>query len=372
MLNASRANEHRLCVAPLRCRHAAALLHCTAIKTKLRMAVIVTGVAGFLGMHVAGGLLAQGESVLGVDCLSPYYDIALKRARIDRLRAYSRFRFEAVDLVQPDTLSTLLREAPVACIIHLAAQPGVRYSIDHPEAYIRNNVVAFGNVLEACRHARVQHLIYASSSSVYGANVVTPFSERHAVDHPVSLYAATKKANELMAHSYSHLHGLPTTGLRFFTVYGPWGRPDMAPWLFTEAMLAGKPIRIFNHGQSLRDFTYVEDVARAVVALIDKPPARDTTFDHARPRPDRSDAPYRILNIGNERPVPLLEFIETLERTLGVKAIKQFEPAQPGDMVATSADVSALRELTGFAPDTPIDVGLRHWVDWYRSYRGSA
>lgn len=336
------------------------------------MPILVTGAAGFIGHHVCAAVCSQGHAILGVDMLSPYYDPALKKRRLSTLADHygSRFAFALHELGDAAAVRKLVSAHDIRVVIHLAAQPGVRYSIDHPEAYIRNNLVAFGNVLEACRQARVEHLIYASSSSVYGANVVTPFSERHAVDHPVSLYAATKKANELMAHSYSHLYGLPTTGLRFFTVYGPWGRPDMAPWLFTEAMLTGQPIRIFNHGRSLRDFTYVDDVARAVVALIDKPPARDRTYDHAHPRPDRSDAPYRILNIGNERPVPLLEFIDTLERTLGVTAIKQFEPAQPGDMVATAADVSALRELIGFAPDTPIEVGLQHWVDWYRGYHG--
>ncbi len=338
-----------------------------------RMTVLVTGVAGFCGYHIARALSEAGAAVVGVDVLSGYYSPLLKRRRVDELARHANVSFVQLDLAEADSpLRKIVTDSRVRTVIHLAAQPGVRYSIDHPEAYIQNNLVAFGNVLEACRQAQVEHLIYASSSSVYGANVVTPFSEQDAVDHPVSLYAATKKANELMAHSYSHLYGLPTTGLRFFTVYGPWGRPDMAPWLFTEAMLTGKPIRIFNHGRSLRDFTFVDDVARAVVALIDKPPQCDPTYDHAHPRPDRSDAPYRILNIGNERPVPLLEFIDTLERTLGVTAIKQFEPAQPGDMVATAADVSALRELIGFAPDTPIEVGLRHWVDWYRSYHGLA
>ncbi|MFN3628897.1 MAG: NAD-dependent epimerase/dehydratase family protein [Casimicrobiaceae bacterium] len=336
------------------------------------MPILVTGAAGFIGRSVCVQLCSRGERVLGIDTVSDYGDPALKLARVRSVQAEfgDGFIFSKLDLVTAADLAGLLRQHDVRVVIHLAAQPGVRHSIEHPEACIQNNLVAFGNLLEACRHAQVEHLLYASSSSVYGANRVTPFSEQHVVDHPVSLYAATKKANELMAHSYSHIHGLPTTGLRFFTVYGPWGRPDMAPWLFTEAMLAGKPIRIFNHGQSLRDFTYIDDVARAVVALVDKPPARDPTFDQAHPRPDRSDAPYRILNIGNEQPVPLLEFVETLERTLGVTAIKHFEPAQPGDMVATAADVSALRALIGFAPATPLEVGLRHWVDWYRDYLG--
>ena len=338
------------------------------------MPILVTGAAGFIGSTVCAHLCARGEAVFGIDAVSSYGEPALKEARVSRIEAEfgDRFVFARLDLATFPDLAGFLRQQAITVMVHLAAQPGVRYSIEHPEAYIQNNLVAFGNVLEACRHARVEHLIYASSSSVYGANVLTPFSERHAVDHPVSLYAATKKANELMAHSYSHLYGLPTTGLRFFTVYGPWGRPDMAPWLFTEAMLAGRPIRIFNHGQSLRDFTFIDDVARAVVSLIDKPPARDPAYDHAHPRPDRSDAPWRILNIGNERPVPLLAFIETLERALGVTAVKQFEPAQPGDMVATAADVSALRDLIGFAPATPIEVGLKHWVDWYRNYHGLA
>lgn len=333
------------------------------------MPTLVTGAAGFCGMNISAALASRGDAVVGIDNFSAYYDVGLKKARVANLRQYGNFTFAELDLLDSTATRAFVAEHGIQRVVHLAAQPGVRRSITHPEDYIQNNLVVFANVLEACRHASVKHLVYASSSSVYGANTKTPFSEHDSVDHPVSLYAATKKANELLAHSYSHLFGLPTTGLRFFTVYGPWGRPDMAPWLFTEAILAGRPIRVFNHGQSLRDFTYVGDVAAVVAAVLEKPPSPSDLSD-ALDSPQRSSAPYRILNVGNERPVALLDFIATLEMALGVEANKQFEAAQPGDMVATAADVSCLRDTVGFAPGTPIADGLRHWVDWYRAYHG--
>jgi len=334
------------------------------------MTILVTGAAGFCGMHVSAALASCGGTVVGIDNFSPYYDVGLKKARVAHLKQHGNFTFAELDLLEATAIKEFMAEHGIQRVVHLAAQPGVRRSITHPEDYIQNNLVAFSNVLEACRDASVKHLVYASSSSVYGANTKTPFSEHDSVDHPVSLYAATKKANELLAHSYSHLYGLPTTGLRFFTVYGPWGRPDMAPWLFTEAILAGRPIRVFNNGQSLRDFTYVADVAAVVAAVLDKPPSPSDS-SAALDSPQSSTAPYRILNVGNERPVALLDFIATLESALGVEANMQFEPAQPGDMVATAADVSCLRDTVGFAPGTPIAEGLRHWVEWYRSYHGA-
>ncbi|MCZ2135341.1 MAG: NAD-dependent epimerase/dehydratase family protein [Burkholderiales bacterium] len=332
------------------------------------MSIIVTGAAGFCGFHVVRRLLDQGVEVVGVDVFSDYYDVALKRARIAALGDAPGFSLHEFDLSDAVALHALFASARPSRVIHLAAQPGVRHSIAHPEDYLQNNLVVFGNVLEACRRAEVAHLVYASSSSVYGGNVATPFSERDAVDHPLSLYAATKKANELMAHSYSHLFGLPTTGLRFFTVYGPWGRPDMAPWLFTEAILGGRPIKVFNQGQSIRDFTYADDVARVVAALIERPAAAHPQFDRAHPRPDSGAAPFRIFNVGNEQPVRLLDFITTLEHALGREALKQFLPAQPGDMDATQADVTSLRAYLGFAPNTTIAEGLDRWAHWYRHY----
>lgn len=334
------------------------------------MKVLVTGVAGFCGLHVARVLLGRGDEVVGLDNFSPYYDVALKRARLAQLEGAAGFTFAERDICDAAALRELFASARPDRVVHLAGQPGVRHSLTHPEDYIQVNLVGFANVLEACRHSGTQHLVYASSSSVYGANEKVPYCEHDNVDHPVSLYAATKKANELLAHSYSHLYGLPTTGLRYFTVYGPWGRPDMAPWLFTEAILAGRPIKVFNQGQMIRDFTFVEDIATATVRALDCVATPDPGFDRAAPQPGISSAPYRLYNVGNEKPVRLLDFIETLEQELGRKASKQFLPLQPGDLEVTRADVSSLRQQIGYAPATPIAVGLRRWADWYRHYHG--
>jgi UDP-glucuronate 4-epimerase len=318
--------------------------------------ILVTGAAGFIGMHTARALLERGAEVVGVDNLDPYYDVRLKEARLATLASQPRFRFERVDLAEADETRRLFDSHAFTGIVHLAAQAGVRHSLTHPEAYYRNNVVAFGHVLEAARKACVQHLVYASSSSVYGANHTLPFSEDQPVDHPVSLYAATKKSNELAAHVYSHLYGLPATGLRFFTVYGPWGRPDMAAMLFTDAILAGRPIKVFNHGRMRRDFTYIDDIVEGVVRVLERPPLPEAGVPHA------------VYNIGNHEAVALDEFIATLEGLLGRRAQKEYLPMQPGDVEATYASVDALRELTGFAPSTPLAVGLARFVEWYRAY----
>jgi UDP-glucuronate 4-epimerase len=318
--------------------------------------VLVTGAAGFIGMHVARALLDAGADVAGIDSFDPYYDVALKKARLDSLAGRPRFAFERLDLADQAACDALLARR-FDGVVHLAAQPGVRYSLVNPEAYVRNNLVAFGHVLEGCRHARVAHLVYASSSSVYGANHVLPFSEDQRVDHPVSLYAATKKANELMAHSYSHLYRLPTTGLRFFTVYGPWGRPDQAPMLFTKAILEGRPIDVFNAGRMQRDFTYVDDIVEGVVRVLAQPPAADA-----------GAAPYAIYNIGNHEAVELEAFIATLERLLGRAALRNDKPMQPGDVPATYAAIDRLQQAVGFAPHTPLAEGLARFVDWYRAY----
>jgi UDP-glucuronate 4-epimerase len=332
--------------------------------------ILLTGALGFCGFHVWSHLIARGHSVCGVDSVSAYYDPAMKRARLAALGGPAVAQFEQIDVTDAVAIRSVFSLNHISSVIHLAAQPGVRRSLTHPEDYVQANLVGFANVLEAARQAKVEHFVYASSSSVYGANVKAPFSERDSVDHPVSLYAATKKANELMAHAYSHLYDLPTTGLRFFTVYGAWGRPDMAPWLFTDAIMQGKPINVFNHGELSRDFTYVEDVAEAVVRLLDKPPARDHSYDFTNPRPDQSDAPYRVLNVGNEKPVQLLDFIRELESALGKKATLNFLPMQAGDVYRTEADVTELRQLIGYAPSTPIDVGLAKWAAWYKRYHG--
>jgi len=321
--------------------------------------VLVTGAAGFIGMHVARALLDAGATVTGVDNLDPYYDVALKEARVDTLRPERHFSFERADLAEASACASLFARRFDA-VVHLAAQPGVRYSLVNPQAYVRNNLVAFGHVLEGCRNAGVGHLVYASSSSVYGANHVLPFSEDQSVDHPVSLYAATKKANELMAHSYSHLYRLPTTGLRFFTVYGPWGRPDQAPMLFTKAILEGCAIDVFNGGRMQRDFTYVDDVAGGVVRILARPP-----------QPDGDRAPYAIYNIGNHEAVDLDAFIALLERLLGRATSRNERPMQPGDVRATYASIERLQRATGFAPHTPLDEGLSRFVDWYRDYYGA-
>ncbi|HTQ01604.1 MAG TPA: NAD-dependent epimerase/dehydratase family protein [Casimicrobiaceae bacterium] len=321
------------------------------------MHVLVTGVAGFIGMHTARVLLAQGARVTGVDNFDPYYDVALKEARLCALSGTPGFTFERLDLADTDATAQLFRERAFSHVVHLAAQPGVRHSLSHPMAYLRNNVTAFGNVLEGCRHARVAHLVYASSSSVYGANHDLPFSEDQRVDRPVSLYAATKCANELMAYSYSHLFALPATGLRFFTVYGPWGRPDQAPMLFTRAILAGEPIKVFNHGRMERDFTYVDDIVEGVARIVPIAPAGG-----------RDGAPSALYNIGNSTAIALTDFIDTLSRLLGREAIRRDQPMQPGDMPATYASIDRLRALTGFTPGTPLAEGLARFVAWYRDY----
>ena len=332
------------------------------------MKILVTGAAGFIGMHVSERLLARGDTVVGLDNLNDYYDPQLKLDRLARLMPHPQFRFARLDVADRDGMAALFAAEGFDRVVHLAAQAGVRYSLVNPQAYIDSNVVGFTNVLEGCRHHRVQHLAYASSSSVYGSNTQMPFSESQNIDHPVSLYAASKKANELMAHTYSHLFALPTTGLRFFTVYGPWGRPDMALFLFTKAMLDGRPIDVFNHGRMVRDFTFIDDIAEGVVRVLDRAATPDPAFDPARPDPARSSAPYRVFNIGNNNPVPLLDFIEAIEQALGIQARKNFLPLQDGDVPATSADVSALAAWTGFSPATPVREGVARFVAWYRNY----
>ena len=334
------------------------------------MKILVTGIAGFIGMHVAQRLLARGDEVVGIDNLNDYYDVNLKRARLDRLKSSAGFRFEKLDIAHTDAMSALFASAGCHRVIHLAAQAGVRYSLRNPQAYIQSNIVGFANVLEGCRHHRIEHLVYASSSSVYGANTKLPFSVHDNVDHPVSLYAASKKTNELMAHSYSHLFGLPTTGLRFFTVYGPWGRPDMALALFTRAILAGAPIDVFNHGRMRRDFTFINDIVEGVVRVLDHVATPDPAVDMSRPDPGISYAPYRLYNIGNHSPVELMTFIETLENTIGRKAAKNMLPMQAGDVAATCADVADLQAAVGFAPSTALKDGFKAYIDWYLAYYG--
>ena len=334
------------------------------------MRVLVTGAAGFIGMHTSLRLLERGDEVIGFDNLNTYYDPALKAARLARLQDHPGFTFVKGALEDRAAVTDLFATHRPDRVVHLAAQAGVRYSIEDPHAYVDSNLVGFLNILEGCRATDVEHLVYASSSSVYGANTKLPFSVADAVDHPVSLYAATKKANELMAHTYSHLFGLPTTGLRFFTVYGPWGRPDMALFLFTKAILAGEPIRIFNHGRMRRDFTYIDDIVEGVIRVLDRPAAPDPKFDPDDPDPSTSAAPYQVFNIGNDQPTELLRYVEMLEEALGVKAIRQFEAIQPGDVPATWADVDALRDAVGFAPATPVEEGVRRFVAWYREFYG--
>ena len=330
--------------------------------------ILVTGAAGFIGFHVAKRLLDRGERVVGVDSLNDYYDPQLKRDRLAHLNVYDGFEFTQLDVADNRALVDVFDTTKPGAVIHLAAQAGVRYSIDNPNAYVQSNLVGFGNILEACRHREVRHLLFASSSSVYGANTRVPFSEHDTVDHPISLYAATKKANELMAHTYSHLFRLPTTGLRFFTVYGPWGRPDMAPFLFARAIRDGKPIKVFNHGAMRRDFTYVDDIAEGVLRTLDRIPQPMPSWSGDHPDPATSSAPYRIYNIGNSAPVDLLRFIELLEQNLGRCAEKVFLPLQPGDVVATYADTSALSRDTGFTPATPIEVGVARFAEWFNEY----
>ncbi len=333
------------------------------------MKILVTGAAGFIGAAVTKILLERGDEVIGIDNLNDYYDVKLKTDRLAQLTS-DNFKFIKLDITDKQSFDALFVKEYPEKVIHLAAQAGVRYSIQNPQAYINSNLVGFLNVLEACRHHQVAHLVYASSSSVYGANTLLPFSIHHNVDHPVSLYAATKKANELMAHTYSHLYRLPTTGLRFFTVYGPWGRPDMSLFLFTKKILAGEAIDVFNNGQHSRDFTYIDDIAKGVVRVVDRVACPQTDWNGNNPDPGTSLAPYRLYNIGNHSPVELMRFIEILEECLGKKAQKNFLPMQAGDVPATYADVDDLIRDTGFAPDTPIEVGITRFVDWYRSYYG--
>ena len=335
------------------------------------MRVLLTGVAGFIGYHAALRLLERDDNVIGIDNLNDYYDVSLKQARLTSIQKHpnaANFTFIKLDLADRESMAQLFQEQKPQCVLHLAAQPGVRYSLINPHAYIDSNIVGFTNVLEGCRHHGVQHLVYASSSSVYGGNTRLPFSEHDSVDHPVSLYAATKKAGELMAHSYSHLYRLPTTGLRFFTVYGPWGRPDMSPILFAEAILQGRPINIFNHGDMMRDFTYVDDIVEALLRVLDKPALPNPEFDASQPDPASSNAPYRVFNIGNSQPVKLMEFIATMEHALGKAAEKNYLPMQPGDVAATSASTDELDAWVGFKPATSIKQGVAKFVDWYREY----
>lgn len=332
------------------------------------MKILVTGAAGFIGMHTAQRLLERGDEVVGVDNLNDYYEVSLKEARLARLAAYPNFRFVRLDIADSQGMQELFAAEGFQRVVHLAAQAGVRYSLANPHAYAQSNLVGFVNVLEGCRHAKVEHLVYASSSSVYGGNRKMPFSEHDAVDHPVSLYAATKKSNELMAHTYSHLFGLPTTGLRFFTVYGPWGRPDMALFLFTRAILEGRPIDVFNHGKMQRDFTYIDDIVEGVVRVLDQPARASESFDGLAPDPACSNVPYRLFNIGNDQPVDLLAFIEALEGALGQVANKRFLPLQDGDVPATWADTALLGQAVGFAPKTSVQDGVGQFVRWYRDY----
>ncbi|TDM05556.1 MAG: protein CapI [Ideonella sp. MAG2] len=331
---------------------------------------LVTGVAGFIGMHTAAALLAQGHEVLGLDSLNDYYQVSLKQDRLKTLLGQARFEFQATDIAETGALLSEFKRYQPTHVIHLAAQPGVRYSLENPDAYVRANLQGFMNVLEACRHLPVEHLVYASSSSVYGGNMKTPFCETDAVDHPVSLYAATKKSNELMAHAYSHLYNIPTTGLRFFTVYGPWGRPDMAPWLFTSAILEGREIKVFNHGQMLRDFTFVGDIVESVVRVAAKPAQPLPGYDPMQPSAPESHAPYRVFNIGNRQPVPLMTFISTLADAIGTAPKMVMLPMQPGDVLVTSANTDRLESWVGFQPHTPLREGLKSFVQWYRHYHG--
>ncbi|MBT8038601.1 MAG: NAD-dependent epimerase [Gammaproteobacteria bacterium] len=332
--------------------------------------ILVTGAAGFIGSEVCRALLARGDHVTGVDNLSDYYDVALKKARLEHAAAASpeNFVFRKLDIADRPAMESLFAEGNFDKVVNLAAQPGVRYSIDHPQAYAESNMLGFLNVLEGCRHGGVQHLVFASSSSVYGANESMPFSVGDNVDHPVSLYAASKKSNELMAHAYAHLYSLPTTGLRFFTVYGPWGRPDMAPVLFTRAILAGEPIKVFNYGRHRRDFTYIDDIVEGVVRTLDRPARPDPEWNGEHPNPATSSAPWRLYNIGSNNPVELGRFIEVLEDALGKKAEKIMLPLQPGDVPDTYADVQSLVEDIGYHPATPLEDGVGRFVEWYRSY----
>lgn len=332
------------------------------------MRILVTGAAGFIGAALSQRLLARGDEVLGYDNLNAYYDVRLKHARLARLREYPNYQQVTASLEDRETLDSVFTHFMPQRVVNLAAQAGVRYSLENPHAYIQSNIIGFTNILEACRHIQVEHLVYASSSSVYGANKLLPFSVQHNVDHPLSLYAATKKANELMAHTYSHLFAIPTTGLRFFTVYGPWGRPDMALFKFTAHILAGQPIDVFNHGKHTRDFTYIDDIVEGVVRVLDRVPAADTQFDPLHPSAASSAAPYRVYNIGNHQPVELARYIEIIEDCLDTKAQKNLLPMQPGDVADTYADIAELTRDTGYSPSTPVEIGVRHFVNWYREF----
>lgn len=334
------------------------------------MTFLVTGAAGFIGYHVCERLLGRGDAVIGLDNLNNYYDVRLKEARLARLQAKKNFIFVKQDLADRKCMDQLFAQHQFDVVVNLAAQVGVRYSLINPHAYMDANITGFLNVLEGCRYSGVKHLVFASSSSVYGANTRMPFSVHHNVDHPVSMYAATKKANELMAHSYAHLYGLPCTGLRLFTVYGPWGRPDMAYFVFTKSILAGEPISVFNNGNLQRDFTYIDDIVEGVVRVSDSIPRANPEWSGATPDPSSSSAPYRLYNIGNHTPVELLRFIETIEKALGKTAVKNMLPMQPGDVPATYADVDDLAHDVSFAPATPIEAGIRRFVEWYREYYG--
>ncbi|MCM3630293.1 NAD-dependent epimerase [Paenibacillus glycanilyticus] len=335
------------------------------------MTILVTGAAGFIGFHLSARLLKEGKRVVGLDNFNDYYDVQLKRDRWSQLVASPSFKGAEQDLADYEALLALIREEGVTTIVHLAAQAGVRYSLTNPFAYLETNLQGFGHVLEASRQAGIKHLVYASSSSVYGANVSMPFSVSDNVDHPVSLYAATKKSNELMAHAYSHLYNLPTTGLRFFTVYGPWGRPDMAYFSFTQKIMAGEPIQVFNEGKMQRDFTYIDDIVEGIYRLLDRAPQPNPNWDRAEPDPGTSYAPYKVYNIGNNKPVELMAFINTIEDKLGQKAVMEFKPMQPGDVTATFADIDGLMADVDFRPETTIEEGIGRFAEWYKSYYGA-
>ena len=329
---------------------------------------LVTGCAGFIGMHCALALLARDEQVVGIDNLNAYYEVSLKEARLARLQQQPGFTFERIDVADRAAMRALFERVRPTRVLHLAAQAGVRYSIDQPDDYTDSNLLGFGNILQGCRALQVAHLVFASSSSVYGGNAKLPYSERDAVDHPISYYAATKKANEVMAHSYAHLYGLPTTGLRFFTVYGPWGRPDMALFKFTRAMLANEPIDVYGQGQLVRDFTYIDDIVEGVLRVLDKPATPDPAFNPQAPHPGRGQAPYRVFNIGNNQPTVLMDYIAAIEAALGVQASKRLLPVQPGDMTATAADTRALAEWVGFAPNPAVSDGVARFVQWFKEF----
>ncbi len=336
------------------------------------MHILVTGAAGFIGYHLSEKLLARGDTVTGLDNLNDYYEVSLKEARLDRLNTQPAFTFVRADLQDRPAMEALFTQNSFDAVINLAAQAGVRYSLDNPHAYIDSNIVGFTHILECCRHHKIGHLVYASSSSVYGMNASMPFSVHDNVDHPISLYAATKKANELMAHTYSHLYNLPTTGLRFFTVYGPWSRPDMAPFLFTKAILTGEPIQVFNNGEMQRDFTYIDDIVEGIIRVTDQPASPNLDWDATSPDPGTSSAPYRLYNIGNNNPVSLMDFIGAIETALGKTAEKEFLPMQPGDVAATYADIDALVDAIDYHPQMPVQDGINNFIAWYLEYMDKA